>query len=1155
MRKTLLASAVLAASFVLSLHAEHPVQERGFRADGVYHLTGVDSVNLFNGNVNVLIPIGQTYQVSSGLAYQLHLRYTGNLWRYFEHCTVSQQGWEEPQCSTNVNVIHENGGAGWAFGLGKLAYSAPSAYARHTGYEYESPDGAEHQFYPIMHDGDAEDAGDTDGTAVSYTRDGSYLRMKAVSATTRVIEFPDGQKQRYTFDATDNQWYLRHIYNGFSTLGTDSTPTTNYIAYTYPASATYSGVKDVVITDSTGRSHAIRFKDAIGGAPRVASAELAKFKGGSAVYTFEYLKNASGGEGITIAKPIEVTVPGTTATVALLSKINLPNGESFQFSYSTPTTTDPESGRMQQMVLPTLGKVEWDYSPYSYSIDAPYDQAVGLSARRVYNYVKSANPQYVLEQYTTYAGALGSNTVQTMVGWTDNLGTNAKVDFKTVSHFQNLNGPMVGLPFTTSSTDSAGRHLSTETYDCNPTTGACTKERAGYVRYENDDVDTCDVSGPCLVDRNRRSHTENTVYVTDGNRNASVDSTGFDGLGHYRQATTGGNFGKGDVRSTYTAYNDDTRGGASVGTYLLDSGGNRAGTFVMLGASDPWVLGTSMWQRITENSVKARIDTCYDKSTGFLLRKRSLKSGETVGGNDLLSVYTPDSQGNLAREEHFGGDGQTVSTASLCSMALPAHTATSFRIDHTYQYGALARSQYKDAAGGTTGGLGFYTVDVDVDLSTGLPTRSRDVAGIYTDLEFDTLGRITWTKPQAGHGAWTQYDYRLAANLASGRAQVAVYQRPNGSTTGVLARNSVEYDGLGRVYRENQLLADNWWNTTDTRYDHAGRKSKVSSAESWVSDTASPSNWTTTAYDAYGRPVSVTTPDGKVTTFAYTGARITSKTQRVGTSASGNSVTESAVTTTEEYDRQGRLWKVTEAAGSTSATATEYSYEVGGKLSKVCSGASGGVCAQTRLFNYDQRGLLTSEQHPERGLSGNGSVSYTYDARGHLLTKTEGSSGANFSLGYVYDRAERRTQLKETNRSGRVVKAYAYGSANGTGVDGKTSYKKGRLESAARTNYDRGAIGFDAAVTEAYEYTGVGGRVSRRMTDVKNGSTVIASFDQRGTWNELVSLLSTSYPDCTGPASCAGSDPARTVSNTYTNGFLTAVPGFATSISYHRTVW
>src|SRR5688572_27276284 len=85
----------------------------------------------------------------------------------------------------------------------------------------------------------------------------------------------------------------------------------------------------------------------------------------------------------------------------------------------------------------------------------------------------------------------------------------------------------------------------------------------------------------------------------------------------------------------------------------------------------------------------------------------------------------------------------------------------------------------------------------------------------------------------------------------------------------------------------------------------------------------------------------------------------------------------------------------------------------------------------------------------------------------------------------------------------------------------------------------RATVGSDGGLISSgvYEYTGVGGRVSRRVTDVRNGATVIASFDQRGTWNELGSLLSTTYPDCTAPASCAGSDPARTVSNTYTNGF------------------
>ena len=619
----------------------------------------------------------------------------------------------------------------------------------------------------------------------------------------------------------------------------------------------------------------------------------------------------------------------------------LPNGESFSFSYFLPGVADPKAGAMVQMVLPTLGKVEWDYTVYNFAADAPYEGAVGVSGRRVYDYVKSASPQHVLAQYTKYIGAVGSNTVATTTGWTDNLGSNAWVDYKTTHHFQAFSNQYVGLPFNSSIADSSGRYLSTETYDCD-SAGTCMLDRRTFVKYELDDVDVCS-GGSCLHDRNRRPFMENTIYVSDGNRYASRDQSSFDGLGHYRTVALNGSFVSGNSRSVTTQYNTNTRGGLSVGTYSVDSSGNRLAGFTMLNASDPWVLGTYTSQTTTEGGITAYSQACFDVARNFILRSRVMKSS-TAGINDLLTVHTPDADGSLIREEWFGGDTQTLSTASLCSMALPAHTAASFRIDHTYQYGTRRTSQYKDTAGGTTGGLGFYTLDVDIDPSTGLPSRSRDTAGLYTDYTYDALGRLTWMKPQSG--AWTQYDYRLAMNLAKGRSEVAIYQRPNGSTTSALARHSYEYDGLGRLYREARLRADNWWSFTDTRYDHAGRKAKVSSTESYVSDTAEAFNWTTTTYDPYGRPLLITAPDGKTTIYGYTGVRQVAKSAYVATSASGNTVSESPVATSEEYDRQGRLWRVTEGG-----TVTEYSYDVGGRLSKVCAAPVSGVCTQSRFFN------------------------------------------------------------------------------------------------------------------------------------------------------------------------------------------------------------
>ena len=56
------------------------------------------------------------------------------------------------------------------------------------------------------------------------------------------------------------------------------------------------------------------------------------------------------------------------------------------------------------------------------------------------------------------------------------------------------------------------------------------------------------------------------------------------------------------------------------------------------------------------------------------------------------------------------------------------------------------------------------------------------------------------------------------------------------------------------------------------------------------------------------------------------------------------------------------------------------------------------------------------------------------------------------------------------------------------------------------------------------------------------------SFTQSWSWNALGDLGSVSYPQC---AFAACVPVSRTVSPGYTNGFLTSVPGWASSISYH----
>lgn len=82
-----------------------------------------------------------------------------------------------------------------------------------------------------------------------------------------------------------------------------------------------------------------------------------------------------------------------------------------------------------------------------------------------------------------------------------------------------------------------------------------------------------------------------------------------------------------------------------------------------------------------------------------------------------------------------------------------------------------------------------------------------------------------------------------------------------------------------------------------------------------------------------------------------------------------------------------------------------YDYDEGDRLVGVTA-STPNLETQTRTFDYDGRGFLVVECHPEKGTPGsaNGCTSYqTLDARGHAGSSLIGGR----TLDFVYDKAER----------------------------------------------------------------------------------------------------------------------------------------------------
>ena len=826
-----------------------------------------------------------------------------------------------------------------------------------------------------------------------------------------------------------------------------------------------------------------------------------------------------------------------------LEQLTLPDGSNYQFGYNlTELGTACRVGTIASLRLPTLGTVEWDYSgrllptegcepTTHWAANSPAvfkrrqrDAAGVLLGEWSYGLVLSSSPLPAPGDTTCQGPGEEPPREEARASVTSPLGDRTTHYFSVWPNPKNsINGFQrgdYGLPFTRLQTDGSGRLLSQQTSDCNAAGGNCVVQRSEYVKYEADGV--CPLFGFFLecMDRNRRLASQRTTFDDDSGYSVVNDLTNYDGYGHYRRRTTTGTFP------------------AVVGGTASETHRETHTQWTPTVTASTWILNAPTYEWVKENGTFAHYaQNCHLANTPLLTHRRVHVAATgsptpSPSSKDLIVVYDADTAGNVTSERHYGGDAatQALNPGSPCAIALPA--GPQYRINHTYQFGVLATSQYNGAT--------FKHLDRTIDVS-GLVQSVRDSAGIQTVFEYDSAGRRIWEKPATGHDGWVEYVHTNATS-ATAPATVQVRRRGNGSAGSgtVLANQLYVWDALGRLERVQTLLPSGQWSKRITLYDGAGNVASVS--ELHTSGTPKVTSYQN--YDPFGRPRLIVPPDGTAHQIdrAYLGARRTQRTVRIGTAynATSGNVTESLATTTEIYDIHGRLAQVTEPNG----VHTTYRYDGADRLRRVCQGATASTCGQQRHFTYDNRGFLTSEQHPEKGASGNGVVTYSsFDARGHAGRRIDGPFNVTFS----YDFAERLTQVREGNGALRVLKQYTYATANSAG-----EFDRGKTKTASRFNYvTLGTTAHTVELKETYTYGGRHGRVSARAVQAYVNTIAGEAFSQGWSYTPLGNVDVLTYPRCTH-ASCTGAPAtSRTVSHTYNRGFLTAVPGYATSIAHH----
>lgn len=1157
-----------------------PNINRGFNANQVYQIGDVDSVNVSNGNVILRIPIGPRFTVGPTLSYQLTLVYNGKIWDYLSTT--------DPQLPSYPIPEHEsNAGLGWMLSLGRLR-CPPASQVANAG-TYIAPDGSTYEFL-----------GDPDA-AVAYAAGGTYLRMRRIlDGASRRIDFPDGTV--HTFDCPSGDLTrIEDPHGNWVKVDVQAEPDDP----TDPDDP--RKIIRWVITDGYGigpevsRVHTVNFQRIIERssgsilqlnpnlASRVDSVVLFSNGGPTATYDLEYhdegpvhsdhydetaLTRVGRGEGYGRPTPC-VTVP-------LLRSVELPDGAKFEATYNgvaeatevrcaqVSPGNDPlafESGVIRSLKLPSGGSIEWGTGPYVMNMPScgadPEGNLgfehhyIGITSRTMKDTSGAVLAQWTYEPRLPPSGVPHSSlscggTEPTLIPTPGQVFINVvkSPNGAVTKHYfsawpgglpdsaDGYSGLEQGLPFTRATTSPAfGRLLSKEIFSCPE---ACAVDAGGnlpetaiplrreYVEYTAEAF--LDESG------NPTNQVPSARFQISAQQTEHADDTGcganpcytdtaysnWDGYGHYGTAVTKSNFPGSHDRTTRKTY---------VHTQQNPPG-----------SGGKWFLESYTHSSTEENGRISRGLAEFDATTGVL------KSMTTLAGatpNELVDLKTvwcrkantlEGQRGFITGERYVGGEIAPI-PSDPCNVPL-ASDSGHYAIDHSYTFDGQNRLTSHKAG---YQGMDFLTADEEFDPWTGLTIVSRDSAGFATSYEYDELGRLTELRPPGT--AWTRYRYDRTSDPV--RVHVDVWPAAASATdtpeTDALKDDHYFYDGLGRLTLAKTRMpgSSSAWAAVKTVYDEAGRVGSVTVPVS-VSSSAHQSSLsgltTTYTYDEFDRVRIVEPPDETAVITAYTGARTKTTSFR-----EKGAVTERA-RSTETYDGRGRLVNVKERSGPDgSEVTTTYAYDHADRLIAVET-TSGGT-AQNRSFEYDSRGWLEKETHPEQGHAGNGSITYEqFDARGHARRKKVAPDGNAIVTTFKFDRAERLTELADLQG---VLKKFEFREDGLTDTDGKLW---------RATRYNRLTSG-TFLVDDTYTYGGPGGRVSRRETDVSRetasgGSSLINRFSQSFDYDPHFGLPETiHYPaPSISPESTSGG--LASVSQTYDRGVLDQIEGFAT-FTYH----
>ncbi len=1170
----------------------------GFKEQQVYDFNGVDSVNLFSGDLHVTVPLGPEYPLSSGLTWRLAAHYSSKLWHMFQYDSGLNGSADCPGVPIPVRRAHVNGystlGIGWTLELG---YIRPSKGGSAT--VYKSPDGAHHML-PGGFGADSDLRLDqVGGTYLVRQADGTVLEfahLYEIPAPVNGFDFSDEDRPG-TVETDSVRQTLRYglssIVDRFGNTVLQVTYLANCTSAPCPANAWKVGSVQLANPTRTIQFNWGQYVSPSGNFDVITSIGFPSVGAGTLTATFGFKANgALARSGFDSGHPpypgLDIPTGPTSTHVPFLESITQ-GDQTYSFEYDA---ADPNGnkGVMITLTLPTGGKIAYGYS----SMTAFYPRRCGFGGSCVPEEEAggpcpaTSEPESpttiepctilgIKQSFMDFSPSVISRTQQDRLGGALNSTTyyerqaygSAEGAGLPVSPDRVVRRVIVKRPdgngntaatkhvFAATLDGVAGVEMSRRYYaDCN--TGG-TPVRSVVQCYPKTPIPddpterACSVMGT-LVQIARlgevtsvRPIQQVTWYGANPLRSDRYSCNTGNATPCWQDVYSGFNtFASEYATVTRSSNNEALRypeAASRTTTTHWDPVGGQSG--------ETWLPKLYSWRTVTDTpclNLPCTVMTNYEfnPQNGFL---------------DSSYVTDP----TFGRLTESRGMHPTNGDPVTESLAGSFDAGTTFTNTGTFQSG-LVTSVKRTAPEE----ISWKSFDVSRDAGTGLITQSRDPNGLTATYQYDSLMRLLSATPPDETA--TTYCYKgwnttgeMSTVLAKrGGSRCDESDGVPGSSHGPF--DAYQYDGLGRLRRQmrrlpNTLSTGSYFAFRETRYNTAGL---VEFESEWTPCSVSPSatsvrscyqmtapeGTTYSNFDFLGRARSIKLADDKVITKSFddpSGIPNSDFTETVSRDVGGVTVNSGS-----RKDVLGRLVIVGEPAPAPApfGLRTDYAYNVLDKLVTVAVGIGTGdpagtpapAAPQVRTFTYDALGFLRSETHPEKG-----TTSYTaYNALGAVREKEE--AGGTYTYKYEYDALGRlkksivNDQLYLDNDYDKTVD----GSGNSRG------WSLGKLTTSIGWNRYP-STGYDTqffpggSVTDSFYYGGVGGRPSKRTTTLSNGS---ASTSAGWTYNNLGLVGTESYPRI---------DPVQTpfsVTTSYRSGLPTALSAsdgqvVASSVTYH----